>query len=620
MDAVTRLGAGGMAGERALDSDRAGAPAHEDSMRLLSGELDRACFLAWRVLNDWAMAQDAVHEACVRFAACPPAGLEAGVLRGRFMRAVHGSAVNLLRSERARRAREEAYAMNAGKERARPGESAAALETARAARAELTRLPRELRVAVCLCCEEGFSEREAARILDLPRSTVSDRVRRGLERLRRSLAGAGFAALGAAALSVEGLGEALRSLALPPAPARVAGALRHVTPVGRAVSAAAGKGGLAMKVVMGLVLAGTVAAGVAASLPGSAGGGADVPVGKALYAEHFAFIRMHVPEGIGGPAKQAGRGGWGFCATDKKGNFYLGDPQNCQVHWVDPEGVDRVIAGDGKKGYRDGPGDRARFDFGCGSYNDLALDCDDAGNVYIADGMNNRLRKISRREDGTWLVTTISGGGDKRVAKGEWVAATDLRFGCATRFAVSDDGKAAYYGTYGGVHKVLVEENKATVLISADELKAQKISYVSWHVGGAHITSDKVYYWMPGGSTIFRFDEKTGKVERFAGCGKGTRKDATDRLTAGFHTVHAIYSPNASVVYTGGGDEFACRRIYRDKVMHLLKDGSWRQQDNQKDAWPYGSLMALDSEGRLYTIPAPYSWPGWIVRMTFAKE
>jgi len=30
--------------------------------------------------------------------------------------------------------------------------------------------------------------------------------------------------------------------------------------------------------------------------------------------------------------------------------------------------------------------------------------------------------------------------------------------------------------------------------------------------------------------------------------------------------------------------------------------------------------MALDPEGRLYTIPAPYSWPGWIVRMTFAKE
>ncbi len=172
---------------------------------------------------------------------------------------------------------------------------------------------------------------------------------------------------------------------------------------------------------------------------------------------------------------------------------------------------------------------------------------------------------------------------------------------------------------------MLLKENKATVLMSSDGFKAAGIkSPYSWHVGGAHVTKDGVYHWMPGGSTIYRFDEKTGKVERFAGGGAPPRKragyDGTSRLGSGFHTVHAIYSPNASVIYTGGGDEFECRRIYQDKVMHLLKDGTWRQQNGRKDAWPYGSLMALDPEGRLYTIPAPYSWPGWIVRMTFAKE
>ncbi len=351
--------------------------------------------------------------------------------------------------------------------------------------------------------------------------------------------------------------------------------------------------------------------------------GADVPVGNVRFTEHVAFVRLHMPEGIGGPAKEAGKGGWGFCVTDKEGNFFLADPQNCQIHWVDKVGTDHIVAGDGNKGLRDGPGDQARFDFGVRGYNDVALRCDDAGNVYVSDGLNARLRKLHQKEDGSWWVTTVSGGGTKYPEKGKWVPALELAEGCATRFAVTQDGSAAYYCGNRGIYKVLLKEGKATLLATGDELRTAGIkSPSSWHVGGAHITPDKVFYWMPGGSKIYRYHEKTGKVELFAGSGP-VRSDGTGLLDSGFHTVHTAHSPSASVIYTGGGDEWSCRRIYGGKVMHLLKDGTFARREgtgHKRDQWQFGTVMWLDLKGRLYTIPAPYSWPGWITRATIAKE
>ncbi|MBA4387497.1 MAG: hypothetical protein C0404_05910 [Verrucomicrobia bacterium] len=372
--------------------------------------------------------------------------------------------------------------------------------------------------------------------------------------------------------------------------------------------------------------------GKAGPAPASSGSGAVKDekeyTGKVLYVEHYAYVRVGVPEGLGGPAKQACKAhAWAFCTQDKAGNFYVAEPQNDQVHWIDREGTDRIIAGDGRKGFRDGPGTRARFDFGCGSYNDLQLHCDDAGSVYVADGMNNRLRKIFRKEDGSWHVTTVSGGGTRRLKKGESAAATDLQFGCATRWGLSPDGKIAAYANYGGVYKVLIQENKASLVASGEDVKKDVGDFQpSWHVDGGFITSDSAwYYWAPTiscGLGIVRCNLATGKCELVAGGGpKKANYDGTGVKDCMFHTVFATYSPDASVIYVGGGDEFACRRIYAGKVMHLMKDGSWKQQNTEAGAWQFGgSGLYLGRDSKLYTVPPPYSWPGWITRATFGKE
>jgi len=71
---------------------------------------------------------------------------------------------------------------------------------------------------------------------------------------------------------------------------------------------------------------------------------------------------------------------------DKDGNIFLTDGD--RVRKADPSGKLSTIAGS-STGYADGDGATARFNYPAG----LAIDAE--GNLYVADAMNNRIRKIS---------------------------------------------------------------------------------------------------------------------------------------------------------------------------------------------------------------------------------
>lgn len=71
---------------------------------------------------------------------------------------------------------------------------------------------------------------------------------------------------------------------------------------------------------------------------------------------------------------------------DKDGNIFLSDEN--RIRKVTPEGVVSSIAG-GDAGYVDGDGATARFNYPAG----MAIDGE--GNLYIADALNNRVRKVS---------------------------------------------------------------------------------------------------------------------------------------------------------------------------------------------------------------------------------
>jgi uncharacterized protein (TIGR03437 family) len=106
--------------------------------------------------------------------------------------------------------------------------------------------------------------------------------------------------------------------------------------------------------------------------------------------------------GDGGPATQAGIGNPLTVAVDKEGNLYLTEQTTFRVRKVNSSGIISTVAGStiGFAG-DDGPATGAKF----GDLRGLAAD--NAGNLYIADYGNNRVRKL----DSSGTITTVAGIG-----------------------------------------------------------------------------------------------------------------------------------------------------------------------------------------------------------------
>jgi sugar lactone lactonase YvrE len=108
--------------------------------------------------------------------------------------------------------------------------------------------------------------------------------------------------------------------------------------------------------------------------------------------------------------------------ADKDGNLYVVDPPNNRVRKISPEGVVSTLAGDSASGHVDGTGTAAKFAHPWG------ITIDAAGNLYVADSGNHRIRKVT--PDG--VVTTVAGS-TRGFADGIGTAA---RFAIPTGIAV----------------------------------------------------------------------------------------------------------------------------------------------------------------------------------------
>ena len=146
------------------------------------------------------------------------------------------------------------------------------------------------------------------------------------------------------------------------------------------------------------------------------------------YANGYNRIRVVSPNGnISILAGSGARGGFADgaggsarfnqpqgVAVDSAGNVYVADSGNNRIRVVSPNGTVSTIAGTGVAGFADGASTSAQFSSPYG------VAVDNAGNIYVADSGNNRIRVVSQIE-GT--VNTLAGSGVAGFADGNWASA-----------------------------------------------------------------------------------------------------------------------------------------------------------------------------------------------------
>jgi sugar lactone lactonase YvrE len=147
--------------------------------------------------------------------------------------------------------------------------------------------------------------------------------------------------------------------------------------------------------------------------------------------------------GDGGPATSAQLSRPTDVAVAPDGSLYIADYGNNRIRRVDTHGIITTVAGTGKDGGYNDPVDPAGLTFaGDGvpatqamlrSPNSIAFDAQ--GNLYIADGDNERIRRVGK--DG--IITTVAGSGVEDGGDGDGPA-TDAFFRYPEDVAVGPDG------------------------------------------------------------------------------------------------------------------------------------------------------------------------------------
>jgi uncharacterized protein (TIGR03437 family) len=159
--------------------------------------------------------------------------------------------------------------------------------------------------------------------------------------------------------------------------------------------------------------------------------------------------------GDGGPATSAEMWGPEGVAADGAGNVFFADSGNDRIRRVTPAGTISTVAGNGVQGFSGdgGPATSAEL------WGPYGVAVDSAGNLFIADLYNNRVRRVTPAS----MIGTVAGNGTAGFS-GDGAPATSAELNYPIGVAVDGAGNLFIVDSNQRVRKVALTQSGAAVL------------------------------------------------------------------------------------------------------------------------------------------------------------
>jgi len=246
-------------------------------------------------------------------------------------------------------------------------------------------------------------------------------------------------------------------------------------------------------------------------------------------------------------------------AVDSTGTVYVADGGNNRIRKILPNGTVSTLAGSGTAGFADGVGAAAKFHLPDG------VAVDSAGTVYVADTFNQRIRKIL--PDGT--VSTLAGSGVNGFNDG---AGSTAKFDFPFDVAVDSAGTVYVADQFNHrIRKILPNGTVSTLAGSgtagfADGAGATaKFNYPK----GVAVDSTGTVYVADEFNHRIRKILPDGTVSTLAGSGTQGFADG-DGAAAKFNNPRGVTVDSAGTVYVADTNNYRIRMILPDGTVSTL--------------------------------------------------
>lgn len=299
--------------------------------------------------------------------------------------------------------------------------------------------------------------------------------------------------------------------------------------------------------------------------------------------------------GDGGPALSASFHPDGV-TVDGAGNIYIADQNNNRIRKISPSGIISTVAGNGNTQFTgDGGPAVSSTVYIAGMHNGLAVDV--TGNLFIADDGHHRIRKV----DPSGIITTVAGNGSQNYS-GDGVAATKTSLYRPTGVAVDAVGNLYIADTNNfRVRKVDTSgiittlAGTGAIAYSGDGGPAINASFTE-PTAVALDAAGNVYVADRGSANVVRKIDRAGIITTVAGNGTvGFSGDGGPAINAQFSDLRGVTVDSTGNLYLADYGNHRVRKVDTSNIVTTVA-GNGSNAPNNGDGGPPTSANVLPAD------------------------